>query len=118
LKQFSGHNGHGVVQLSSEALSLMMDYRWPGNVRELQNTVQFAIVKCKGNTIQPEDLPLELRNLTVKKPKRGPAVKLDAEAVKHALVKTGGNKVRAAKLLGVGRATLYRFLDKYPHIQT
>jgi PAS domain S-box-containing protein len=117
LKQFPGHNGRGIVQVSDEALSLMMDYRWPGNVRELQNTVQFAIVKCRGNTIQPEDLPLELRNFTVKKPKRGPAVKLDADAVKEALIKTGGNKVRAAKLLGVGRATLYRFLGKYPYIQ-
>ena len=114
LKQFSGHNGHGIVQVSEESLSLMMDYRWPGNVRELQNTVQFAIVRCKGNTIQPKDLPLELKDVIVKKPKRGPTVKLDAEAVNEALIKTGGNKVRAAKLLGVGRATLYRFLDKYP----
>jgi transcriptional regulator with PAS, ATPase and Fis domain len=117
LKQFPGHNGRGIAQISDEALAIMMDYRWPGNVRELQNTVQFAIVRCKGNAIQPEDLPIELKNLIVKKPKRGPAVSLDAAVVRKALIKTGGNKVKAAKLLGVGRATLYRFLAKYPHIQ-
>jgi PAS domain S-box-containing protein len=117
LNQFPGHHNHGIVQISDEALSVMMDYRWPGNVRELQNTVQFAIVRCRGNTIRPEDLPLELRDFIVKKPRRGPAIKLDAEAVKKALLKAGENKVRAARLLGVGRATLYRFLDKYPDIQ-
>jgi PAS domain S-box-containing protein len=116
LKQFPGHNNRGIVRMSEEALALLMDYRWPVNVRELQNTVQFAIVRCRGNTIQPEDLPLELKNFIVKKPRRGPAVKLDADTVKETLSKTGGNKVRAAKLLGVGRATLYRFLDKYPSI--
>jgi PAS domain S-box-containing protein len=114
LKLYPVQDGSSVVQVSDEALSLMMDYRWPGNVRELQNTVQFAIVKTKGNMIQPEDLPLELRDFIVQKPRRGPAAKLDAIAVKEALVKTGGNKVRAAKILGVGRATLYRFLDKHP----
>jgi PAS domain S-box-containing protein len=117
LKQYPGHDGGGIVQVSDDALSLMMDYKWPGNVRELQNTVQFAIVRCKGNTIQPKDLPLELRDFIVQKPRRGPAAKLNADAVKQALVKTGGNKAKAAKILGVGRATLYRFLDKHPRIQ-
>jgi PAS domain S-box-containing protein len=117
LEQYPGHGGGGIVQVSNEALSLMMDYKWPGNVRELQNTIQFAIVKCKGNTIQPEDLPLELRDFIVQKPRRGPVAKLDADAVKQALAQTGGNKVKAAKILGVGRATLYRFLDKHPSLK-
>jgi transcriptional regulator of acetoin/glycerol metabolism len=93
----------------------MMDYRWPGNVRELQNCIQFSIVRCKGGIIRPMDLPLELKQFTPKKSNRGPSRKLDSIVVKEALIKTGGNKVKAAKLLGVGRATLYRFIGKHPN---
>jgi len=97
---------------------MLMDYAWPGNVRELQNAVQFAIVRCKGKVIRPKDLPLELKDFIFEKPKRGPLRKLDAERVKAALKKTGGNKARAAKVLGVGRATLYRFLGDHPQVLT
>jgi DNA-binding NtrC family response regulator len=106
------------VRIAQEALNILMDYAWPGNVRELQNAVQFAIVRCQGKVIRPEDLPLELKDMIVEKPKRGPQRKLDAESVKAALKKTGGNKARAAKVLGVGRATLYRFLGDHPQVLT
>lgn len=102
--------------ISKKALSLMMDYAWPGNVRELQNAIQFAIVKCSGSVITPNELPVDLKDN--KKPllKRGPSKKLDFDTIKSALEKTGGNKSKAAKLLGVGRATLYRFLSEHPEI--
>ena len=102
--------------ISDDAMSQMMDYHWPGNVRELENAIQFAIVKCKGRKILPDDLPLELRKYKRPVSKRGPSKKLDIDEVKAALVKTGGNKVRAAKILGVGRATLYRFLVDYSEL--
>ena len=108
--------GQQPVRISREALNALMDYAWPGNVRELQNAVQFAIVRCRGKIIQPEDLPLELRDVCVEKPKRGPSRKLDVESVKAALKKTGGNKAKASKVLGVGRATLYRFLGDRPEV--
>ena len=92
----------------------MLDYRWPGNVRELQNAVQFAFVKCGGKRITPESLPLELRAANAVCARRGPAKKLEIETVRTALERTGGNKAKAAKLMGVGRATLYRFLNDHP----
>ncbi len=110
--------GQRPVRMAQDALNLLMDYSWPGNVRELQNAVQFAIVRCKGKVIRAEDLPMELKNMVCEPPKRGPVRKLDAERVKSALEKTGGNKARAAKVLGVGRATLYRFLGDHPQILT
>jgi PAS domain S-box-containing protein len=96
---------------SDEALSRMLDYSWPGNIRELQSAVRYALVRSRGRTIMPEHLPMELRGvdlsassaLTRRK-------KLNAEIVRAALKKTDGNKARAARMLGVGRATLYRFL--------
>jgi transcriptional regulator with PAS, ATPase and Fis domain len=102
--------------ISDDAMFLMMDYHWPGNVRELENAIQFAIVKCKGSKILPDDLPIELRKYKRPVSRRGPSKKLNIDEVNEALVKTGGNKARAAKNLGVGRATLYRFLANYPEL--
>jgi DNA-binding NtrC family response regulator len=90
----------------------MMDYGWPGNVRELQNSIHFALVKARGPTIEAEHLPLEIRRMTCAASKPGPQPRLTAETVASAIEKAGGNRSKAAKLLGVGRATLYRFLDK------
>ena len=104
------------LKISRKAMSLILDYRWPGNVRELQNAIQFAFVKCGGRSIASEDLPIELREAENTCIRRGPSRKLDADGVRAALVKTGGNKAKAAKLLGVGRATLYRFLGDHPEL--
>ena len=104
-------------KVADRSMLLLLDYPWPGNVRELQNAVQFAFVKCRANIIEPEDLPMELREVKHTSSRRGPAKKLDSEGVRAALVKTGGNKAKAAKLLGVGRATLYRFLADQPEAE-
>ncbi|MCP4115853.1 MAG: PAS domain-containing protein [Desulfobacteraceae bacterium] len=118
LKQAEREIGVPVPRFSRDAVRVMMDYRWPGNVRELQNAVQFAIVRCKANEIMPMDLPMELRSVSkiIQVPHlpcaRSNPGKLDLEAVKLALERTGGNKAKAARELGVGRATLYRFLEK------
>jgi sigma-54 dependent transcriptional regulator, acetoin dehydrogenase operon transcriptional activator AcoR len=111
LKLDADRHGRTHLSLSREALSKMMDYHWPGNVRELQNALQFAIVKCKGRTVRPGHLPLEVQDAVRRVSHRGPSRKLDESKVRDALKKTGGNKAKAAKLLGVGRATLYRFIN-------
>lgn len=100
-------HGRKTVRFSSEALAVMGRYAWPGNVRELQNAVHYALARGDGTLAGPDDLPPEVRQ---SRPKPGPAGKLDARMVQDALRRCGGNKAKAAKLLGVGRATLYRFL--------
>ena len=102
--------------LSKEALSVMMGYSWPGNVRELQSALRFAIVKSRGAIIKPQDLPPELHESKTEPHLRGPSRKLNTESVKAALSHTGGNKAKAARILGVGRATLYRFLSDFPDV--
>ena len=94
----------------------MIDYRWPGNVRELQSAIRFALVKAKGRIIQPDNLPMELQEWKESRPSRSPSRKLDAESVQAALTRSGGNKAKAARMLGVGRATLYRFLADFPEL--
>ncbi|MEJ2656585.1 MAG: sigma 54-interacting transcriptional regulator [Desulfobacterales bacterium] len=115
LKEAREMHDHMMPKISKEAVSLMMGYHWPGNVRELQNAIQFAIVHCNGSMIFPDDLPMELKDQSVLCPPRGASRKLNVEIVKTAMEKTGGNKAKAARILGVGRATLYRFLSDHPH---
>jgi PAS domain S-box-containing protein len=113
LRQAS-EQGQKTAGLSKKALSIMMDYPWPGNVRELQNALHYALVKSKGRLIRPEDLPMELKS--GRSSRRGPTRKLNPEMVQAALDRTGGNKAKAARHLGVGRATLYRFLEEFPDV--
>ena len=103
----SRKRGQSLPNFSPEALALMQRYPWPGNVRELQNAVHYALARSIGGAMGVADLPLEIR---AEGSRRGPAPKLQPEAVAAALRECGGNKVQAARLLGVGRATLYRFL--------
>ncbi len=101
--------------LAHATLDLLMEFDWPGNIRELQNIIRYLLVKCPQGLIEPRCLPPDFRpchlasvNMPPRAGKRG---KLEQDQVRRALQQTAGNKVRAAQLLGVGRATLYRFLD-------
>ena len=108
--------GQESLGLSKGALAIMTDYPWPGNVRELQSALRFALVKSRGRIIQPEHLPMELKEWKKERSYPGPSRKLDRKSVISALTKSGGNKAMAARLLGVGRATLYRFLADFPDV--
>lgn len=116
LSKLAKDYGRKEITLSREVIEIMLAYKWPGNIRELQNWIQYALVKCKGRLIKPEHLPqfksehlgTMARGTKIKRTRRK---KLNILAVKEALDSTEGNKVKAAKKLGVGRATLYRFID-------
>ena len=101
------------VKFSNHTLSLLKSHEWSGNCREMQNVIQYALVKCRGDTIEPEHLPTAIfrtgPNMFVRN-HQGP--KINEQQVIEALQKAGGNKRRAAELLGVSRSTLYRFFDR------
>ena len=106
--------GKQIDAISDSTMAVLMDYGWPGNVRELRNAIEYAYVKCHTGSIDPEHLPPEIREHEDKPTTTpGPTSKLTREQIVVALAKAGGNKKLAAKLLGVGRATLYRNLSKY-----
>ncbi|UCC40562.1 MAG: sigma 54-interacting transcriptional regulator [Candidatus Aminicenantes bacterium] len=114
LKQAMKEQDRKDVELSPEVLAAMIGYNWPGNVRELQNSIQYALLKCRGNRILIDHLPSTIYSITsfAKRIEERPRKrKLNAEAVERALSETKGNKVKAARSLGVSRATLYRFLN-------
>ena len=103
-----------VLTPSNEAMDLMVSYSWPGNVRELRNAIEYAYVKCHTGSIEVGHLPPEIVT-PHQRPKRksGPPLKATKEEILVALAKSEGNRKEAAKLLGIGRATLYRNLEHY-----
>lgn len=117
LKQFNGQQNRNIIGVDDAALQIMIDYHWPGNIRELQNAIQYAFVKCKQGLITPEHLPQEIsqsQNIVSPVPSRQTKTrkrKLDYQSVISALEKAENNRSKAADLLGVGRATLYRFMQ-------
>jgi PAS domain S-box-containing protein len=114
LKQRLAKTGRPQVSFAQDTLDAIMDYPWPGNVRELENAIQYALVKCGSEPLEARHLP---PTVLIPEGQAGPTLrkrrrrKLSASAVRQALADTGGNRLRAAKRLGVSRATLYRFLD-------
>lgn len=113
VEQIAKQTGRQVLMPSTQALDALTQYRWPGNVRELRNAIEYAYVKCHAGVFGVEHLPPEITETGVPAATRpGPALKLTKEDVLKALARAEGNKKRAAKLLGVGRATLYRYLNQ------
>lgn len=112
----AAYKGRKSKHISENALSVMIDYAWPGNVRELQSAIHYALIKSKGKIIQPVHLPMELRRQKIAAVPKGASRRLNSKIVKEALIQSGGNKAKAARSLGVGRATLYRFLKNFPDI--
>ncbi|MBW1892513.1 MAG: sigma 54-interacting transcriptional regulator [Deltaproteobacteria bacterium] len=103
-----------VLSPSNDVMDILSSYAWPGNVRELRNAVEYAYVKCRTGLIEIMHLPPEIANHKEKKTvKPGPALKVEKEKMLVALARAEGNRKEAAKLLGIGRATLYRYLDLY-----
>lgn len=104
------------LALSDAALEWLFHYPWPGNVRELQNRLERACVMAEGTLIEPADLGAE-DDLPLHSPSPSAHPIMNAKQdlasrVQHALRNTDGNKAKAARLLGISRATLYNHLKK------
>ena len=107
-----------ILGISEEALKILINYFWPGNVRELENVIQRAITLCQQEVILPQDLPASMlqeadENLVEKGLREKYTVnQLEKEYIKRVLIEVGGNKSRAAEILGLDRKTLYRKLEE------
>ncbi len=111
LTKLKAQENKPVEGFAAAAVDALLEYRWPGNVRELENAVAFAVIKCRARHIALEHLPPEIRGAAAAAGPR--AAKISRSAIEAALQKTGGNRLRAAKALGIGRATLYRKLEEF-----
>jgi two-component system response regulator HydG len=106
-----------VRAIADDTLRRLMAYDWPGNVRELQNAVESAVASSSNSVLTVDDLASvpngasshgvpDMNELI-------PLAELERRAVMHALGETGGDKLAAARLLGIGKTTLYRKLKEY-----
>ncbi len=106
--------------VSDEALKVMLAYDWPGNVRELENALERAGALSSGPLIQVADLPTAIQNCqtpaTIPLTMTGkiiPMGELEKQAILSAIAQLNGDKLMAARLLGIGKTTLYRKLKEY-----
>jgi DNA-binding NtrC family response regulator len=100
-------NDRPTPRFSEEALKLLRDYRWPGNVRELENVIHGLVVMTDGDVIDTHDIPALMRcdDLDGSGFDRSLA-EVEAEYIRNVLAHVGGNKTRAAAMLGIDRKTL------------
>jgi Nif-specific regulatory protein len=104
--------GRGPSRLSQEAMDALRAYAWPGNVRELKNAVERAVVLGQSEEVQVDELGLLTHSGTATTPTSlMPLKEAELRHINFVLEHCGGNKTKACKILGIGRATLYSKLD-------
>ncbi len=138
INRFKHKMGKEITGISDQAMNILLSYSWPGNVRELEHIVERACVLCGGETISERDLPEEIRvpesvrphppaspaatakPIELRQPAQPPPShglpkegSSEIQAIIDALKKTGGNKAKAARILGIDRSTLYRKLREH-----
>jgi transcriptional regulator with GAF, ATPase, and Fis domain len=135
LEHFKQRTGRFVSGISKTALTALISYDWPGNVRELENAVERAVIIAAGRQIELDDLPAAIGNVlsareAMVKAERARAAsegrtarleidvpssmdEIERRAIQATLDYTSGDKTRAARLLNIGRKTIYRKLDQY-----
>jgi transcriptional regulator with PAS, ATPase and Fis domain len=119
LKEELGYGGSGI---SPEAVALLQRYNWPGNVRELRNVLERTMIVAKDRVIQVQDLPERVRLSHYEKyiPSkvgnlRHILVETEKQVISEALRMAGGNKAKAAKILGIHRTSLYEKMQHFGH---
>ena len=117
LKKF----GRDEKAIENRALAYLMKYRWPGNVRELENIIERSLIMSTTGGIREDDLPLHIKNIpslsgstSIEIPNEGLSLEtVEVNLIKNALNKAGGNKSKAAKLLGITRRKLYSMMERF-----
>ncbi|MBE9522661.1 MAG: sigma 54-interacting transcriptional regulator, partial [Proteobacteria bacterium] len=132
IERFSKRLDKEISGISDQAMATIEDFHWPGNVRELENVIERACVMCSNNTITKADISEEVLNgqstmafgavpevVSPPEPRKIVADDLPPEQqseellIVNALKKSGGNKAKAARILGIDRSTLYRKIWSY-----
>ncbi|UCG92948.1 MAG: sigma-54-dependent Fis family transcriptional regulator, partial [candidate division WOR-3 bacterium] len=109
LEKYNKELNKKIEGFTPEAMQRLREYFWPGNVRELQNVIERAFVLAKGKLITEKDIGFE----KVKMPEVMPLKDIKREAIIESLNASHWNVTKAAKLLGIGRRSMHRYIKKY-----
>ena len=127
LEEATAEIGSAVTGITEAALMILMSYDWPGNIRQLRNCIRTMVVMCDRDKLDVQDIPPEivqrrqlaaptagLHQQTVGEDLAGVSLnELEKQAIIDTLAKTGNNREKAAKILGIGERTLYRKIKEY-----
>jgi len=116
LQKIAAGDGHPIHGFVPETIDLLAGYHWPGNVRELENVIERAVSLAHGPLVLPSDLPEAVRQATVAPPEEDGLVtleELEKRYLQKVLRETRGNKMKAARILGIDRRTLYRMAERF-----
>jgi DNA-binding NtrC family response regulator len=119
VQQYAAINKRDVVGIDDECLAALRSYPWPGNVRQLRNVIERSLIVCRGRIIGKGDLPDEFQstkiteNGCVKVILGASLDDMEKEFILKTIEFAGGNKTRAAQILGVSAKTLYNKLERY-----
>lgn len=120
LKEAVEETGSAVKGITDAAMEILAGYEWPGNIRQLRNCIRTMVVMCEKGKIDVQDIPPEIHEVR-RLPGSGRAGnlggvslnELEKQAIIDTLAKTGDNREKAAKILGIGERTLYRKIREY-----
>jgi DNA-binding NtrC family response regulator len=117
IEHYKQKTGRFISGISKDALQALITYEWAGNVRELENAIERAVALGSGPIVHVGDLPSNLQYPTTERlPERNellPLEELERRAILRTLRETAGDKLAAARILGIGKTTLYRKLKQY-----
>jgi transcriptional regulator with PAS, ATPase and Fis domain len=99
------------LSLKKDAMGLLSKHPWPGNIREMKNLLETAVALCGSDTISAPDLPFQAADS--QSSSDGSLAGAEEQTIKNALEKSGGNKRKAARLLGIAPSTLYAKMEKF-----
>ena len=129
LRRIAEKEGRPGLGVGTATLHVLRRYRWPGNLPELEHCIERAVALCEGMELTPEDLPAsilvatgmkepaDVKRAGMENPKTFPTMEqLKARGIRLALEASGGNIKEAARILDIGRTTIYKLMEKY-HIE-
>ena len=108
IEKYNIKTGKNVTSIDKDVLDLFLRYSWKGNIRELENAIEHAFVLCRSNVIKPSHIPAEINNIEENVSCSPGEAKDEKTLIESALIKSGWNKSKAARALGIDRTTLWR----------
>ncbi len=125
IEYYQQRSGKRVMGITDRAIQMLKNYSWPGNVRELENCIERAVIVAAGRMITEQDLPEAIRaqvsdlasasHIEIAIPT--PMEEVEQMMIEQTLLFTDGDKAKTARLLNIGRKTLYRKLEQYKKAQ-